>query len=203
MKHKIILQKGFTLIEMLAVMFIIGIIFSITLPAFGPLTSTLKLSTASENLANAIESARQLAMTKGSDIYVLFPISADASMNYRAYKIYNPAGTSPFSVGKWEMLPIGVRINSSSTALRGDDFSIPFPEDTSGTTRAVKYLICSPSGSIVPGGASGSNTITLFYDIDGNGSFSSTSDKNLFQNITVYNIPRKVDIKDIGVVCAD
>lgn len=202
MKNRI---KGFTLIEMLAVMFIIGIVFSIALPAFGPLTSTLKLSTASENLANTIESARQLAMTKGSEIYVVFPITR-TSMDCRAYKIYNPDiindPPSPYTVGKWEMLPTGVRIDSSSTALNGDDYSMPFPEDTDGAS-LVKYLVCNINGSIIPGGGSGSSTITLFYDIDGNGSFSSTSDKNLFQNITVYNVPQKVDVKDIGVRCAD
>lgn len=183
-------NKGFTLIEMLAVLFIMGIIFSLTLPAFGPMLRTLKLTTAAENLANVLESARQYAITSGQECYVVFPTSTGTDKDYKAYKVYKPnSGT----IGKWEYLPNGIKVKQDSTFISGTAGTelIPFPEDDD-SEQPMHYVRCKPNGSFTPKGeGSGSHaTITLYEINDATG--------KLFKNVVLYNTPAKVKVKEIG-----
>lgn len=198
---------GFTLIEMLAVMFIICIIFSIALPAFGPMIRTLKLKTAAEDLANVLESARQYAITSGVNCYVVFPTSITdpiyTNMNYRAYKIYKPdtdpapAIDTSTTIGKWEFLPNGIQIDSTCSFIGtppGSDPSDPvppptynstninFPEDTNTTTQSVRYIDFKPNGA-----ATLNRTIGL-----------TANNTNLIQEIVFYNQPLKIKVKDVS-----
>lgn len=140
MKNTKILQTGFTLIEMLAVLFIIGIIFSITLPTFGPMMGTMKLKTTAENVVNALESARQYAVTSGKDCYVAFPVSGELA--YKSYKIYRPDTNT--SIGKMEVFPTGIKLGDNTTFLDGATVSIP-GDDGSGQVNAA-YIKFSPAG---------------------------------------------------------
>ncbi len=93
---------GFTLIEMVAVMCIIGIIFSITMPTFGPMINAVKVKTAADNLANTLESARQCAVTYGTSCYVVFPPETlNGNTIYRMYKVLRKEGQVIVTVGKW------------------------------------------------------------------------------------------------------
>lgn len=178
MKEKRISQKGFTLIEMLAVLFIIGIIFSITLPTFGPIMGTLRLTTAAENIANALESARQYASTSGIDCRVIFPTTGEFA--YRAYKLYSYDGKTGKTVGKIEVLPTNIKIGENSSFLNYT-MDAPFPEDTS-SSQPVAYIEFEPDGSAKEGGS--------IYVTDPN--------TNTFQKITFIAEPMKVSIKEIG-----
>lgn len=179
-------KTSFTLIEMLAVMFIICIIFSIALPAFGPIIRTMKLTTAAENLANVLESARQYAITSGVDCYVVFPTTTgDTDMDYKAYKIYKPDTNT--TIGKWEFLPNSVKIHFDCTFITKPPdpatININFPEDTDTSQQAVTYIDFKPNGA-----ATLNRTIKL----------TDINDTNLFRNIVFYNQPIKIEVKDVG-----
>lgn len=176
-RHK---RDGFTLLEMLAVLFIIGIVFSITLPTFGPIMGTLKLTTASENIANALESARQYASTSGQGCRVVFPTTGDLS--YRSYKLYGYNNTegSWNPIGKAEVLPNNIQIGRNSYFSAGS-MSAPYPYEDSPSQTAA-YVEFESDGS-----AKGSGRI---YITDLN--------SNAFQKITYSGTPRKVYIKEIG-----
>lgn len=108
------IKTAFTLIEILVVLFIIGIIFAITLPTFGPMMRTTRVKTASETLANVMEMARQHAKTMSTDCYMVFPSSTtETDLNNRAFKVYNP--TTNTTVGKMEILPTGIVVDISNS----------------------------------------------------------------------------------------
>lgn len=177
-------KTGFTLIEMLAVLFIIGIIFSITLPAFGPMMRTLKLKTAAENLANVLESARQYAVTSGQYCDVVFPITGDNA--YKAYRIYSikVEGENKIidkAIGKPEILPNGVSVYREKTDFMNKIVIVPFPENNS-TQISAGYIRFKPNGS----GDTGGNVCLI------------DPHSNIFQKITIPSSPAKVSIKEMG-----
>lgn len=172
-------KTGFTLIEMLAVLFIIGIIFSITLPAFGPMMRTLKLKTAAENLANVLESARQYAVTSGKYCDVIFAITGDNA--YKAFRIYSLKNdkTIDKAIGKEEVLPNGISIDEDRTSFMGQSKSIPFGS----AFVTAGYIRFKPTGSGDQGGD--------VYLIEPN--------SNIFQKISITASPAKVNVYPIGV----
>ena len=172
-------KAGFTLIEMLAVLFIIGIIFSITLPTFGPIIRTMKLKTSADNLVNVLESARQYAVTSGQYCDVVFPITGDLA--YKAYQTYSLKDdkTIDRNIGKAEVLPNGIVIGDKSSFMR-ETVSIPFP-DKDGPTVTAKYLRFKPDGR----GETGGNVYVIDPNIN-------------FRKITVPTSPRMVHVYNIN-----
>lgn len=171
-------KTGFTLIEILAVLFIIGIIFSITLPTFGPIMRTLKLTTSAENLANTLESARQYAITSGQDCYVVFPTTGE--MAYKSYVLYNKDAEEILS--KLEILPNSIKVSEKSTFFT-DNLSISLQED--GNTKQVSgaYIKFKPNGSAyAPDSASGSIYLTDPTDT--------------YRRIIYYSKPARCKIED-------
>lgn len=65
-------SRAFSLIEMLAVMAIIGIMLSLLLPAVGAFTSTAGRNGAVNTLMNVMEQARVAALESGRTVYIVF-----------------------------------------------------------------------------------------------------------------------------------
>lgn len=180
MKRIRVYSFGFTLIEMLVVLFIIGIILSIVIPAQGPIMDTLKLNTAAENLANTLIAARQYALTNGKDGCVVFPTTG--SWAYNAYSLYDLNQDMP--IGKIEVLPSGISIEPYNTAdesgsyFMGESVNIFFD----GSNVDAGYIRFQPSGNA---------------DRTGNIYVLNTSTTD-FRKIAISPSSGRVNLKNIG-----
>lgn len=183
MKRIKIYKTGFTLLELLAVLFIIGIIFSIALPAFGPMMNISRLKTSAQNLAGTMETARQYAVTMEEECYIVFPTSTGTDLDNKTYKVYNP--DTGRTIGKLEFLPKGIEIDINNSTVRGS-VDIPFPEDTD-SPKSLKYIRFKTNGGILPGDTGANGHIRLY---------EKTTNK--YQQVYFYNTPRRVNIKPIG-----
>jgi type II secretion system protein H len=177
-------QKGFTLLELLAVLFIMGLVLTIVVPTFGPMTSTTKLKTASQNLADVMDMAQQHAITTGRVCYVVFPISTgNADFNKKTYKVVREDATNTYvTVGKVESLPKGIEVDNVNSTSFSVSKNIPFPEDNSQSLSLIVLEIKS-------NGAFNNNGHIQLKEVQG----------GAFQGVYFYNQPIKVLVKDIGV----
>ena len=103
-------SEGFTLVEMLTVLVIMGIIMGIGIPAVTNLMKSSGLSAATRQVHNTLSFARQYAITQRVYARVVFPYNTSQSnMLYQTYAVMcrNAAGAWQYA-SKWESLPIGV-----------------------------------------------------------------------------------------------
>ena len=178
-------NKAFSLLEMVVVLFIIGLILGITVPTFGPMMRTSRLKGAVQNLADAMESARQYAKTIGKQCDIVFAAGIDTSLDNKSYKIvYQPVAGTYQTVDKVIMLPKGIEIDFSNSTLPSSLLTnVPYPEDDS-STYSLQHITFKPNGS------SGTNGHISLYD----------KNTNSFQRIYFYNQPLAVEIRDINAL---
>lgn len=78
--HTGVLKAGFTLIEILIVVTIMGVMLAMAGSGASSMMTTLRMKEAIENVANSMEHARQLAMTSNHDVV------------FRIYRVRNDMG---------------------------------------------------------------------------------------------------------------
>jgi|SaaInlStandDraft_6_1057023.scaffolds.fasta_scaffold71051_1 MSHA pilin protein MshC len=106
-------NKGFTLIEMISVILVLGIISAVAVPMFD--RSTIDLSMTANTIQTDIQYAQELAMTRGqqtsgNEIGILF------SNNTASYTLpTDPSGVWPAEI---RTLPQGVTITSTTADVR-------------------------------------------------------------------------------------
>jgi prepilin-type N-terminal cleavage/methylation domain-containing protein len=166
------LINGFTLIEMLTVIVIVGIMLALTIPAVTSLMKSSGVSVATRQVSNTLGLARQLAITQRVYARVVFPYDTvtplgTESMLYRAYAVMINRDNSAAAianwkyVSKWEYLPVGVvflnraplpapppatgALDDTSSLNRG--LGLPFPETTVAPATTLAYIEFTPSGT--------------------------------------------------------
>jgi prepilin-type N-terminal cleavage/methylation domain-containing protein len=161
-------KDGFTLIEMLVVLVIVGIMVTLAIPAVTKLMNSGGVSAASREVANTLGLARQLAVTRRVYARVVFPYKATGThpeMWYLAYAVVtnrnNTVAAGWTYASKWEFLPIGAVFLNLATAKGSagalDDpnslnnqLSLPFPDSILGHIGQLAYIEFGPTGVATP-----------------------------------------------------
>lgn len=141
--------SGFTIIEMVLVLFLMGILFSITIASISGLSPIYRVRSASRTLGGRIEELRALAIATGKPLGIRYTFNA--SETEQDYFQMIPPAPDEFpdepiesrKMGISEQLPVGVRFGK-----------ITFPGGSSVDQGQVDILF-SPMGN------TGSHVVTL------------------------------------------
>lgn len=154
--------RGFTLVELLAVLALIALMVTLTVAALSGLGRATALTTAGAKVAGAISLARQNAMGRNVLTALIIPTDTSREDCYRAYTIYelparedgSLAGSADWrQLTKWETLPKGVIISphAGTQLTSSSDPALPaFPaiQRQNQTLHEYKYVLFSPTGSV-------------------------------------------------------
>jgi prepilin-type N-terminal cleavage/methylation domain-containing protein len=104
-------RGGFTLVELLAVILIMGMLMLFAIPSFQSASRGGRVRSAVFQLNSTISLARQNAITSRQNVHILFP---DSSISYGpetidlAYRAYSLYGSRDGYLAEWRILPEGV-----------------------------------------------------------------------------------------------
>jgi type II secretion system protein G len=141
-RHRSFLSKGFTLVELLIVVVVLGILAGIVLPAFNSSTDDAKSSAAQQNLA-AIRSAVDLYKVQHSDTFPGYPVGGgtptDTLFVDQLSKVTKKDGTSaalgtagyPFGPYLKTGIPANPFNNLSTIQIIADGAAMPTSGDDS------------------------------------------------------------------------
>lgn len=154
---------SFTLVEMLAVVVIIGLLVVAGIPAFMRIATSGSVNSSLRQVSNALSLARQYAITQRTITRVVFPYSvtgtAYTNSEYISFAVVasnrTAIGTAPAGwnyIGKWEYLPMGsvfyYYLPTSVGSLNKLSFDSNFPYPTNGAAGGtLAYIEFQPTGA--------------------------------------------------------
>lgn len=152
--------SGFTLIEMLTVLVIVGVLAGITLTAMHNIGRSTALHSASRQVADQINKARNYALGNGTYVYMVVAngqTTTDPNYPFTSFGFCVSAVTNPASIGSAlsnvryveniQNLPTGIVF--SNYVVNVPLLNISFPNN--GTlTHPAWVLTFTPSGQVLP-----------------------------------------------------
>ncbi len=143
------MHKKFTLIELLLVMLIVGVILSLSVVGLEKLINAQSLSTATIRLSDAAQLARNTAITNGTYVALLLPMTeefqhegVEAARSFRVCEVTEENDVYTFKSwykgNEWEKLPPGVVIAGALVMDQRADVDV---EDGSQDIDDTDYLV--------------------------------------------------------------
>ena len=134
------MMRGFTLIEIVVVLVILGITTAVALPAFVQLTDEDELTTASREVVEVLQRARRAAIRTGREVKVT------VAPEQGAYWIRFGSASARDSVrsGRWDLAqPITLRATSERVVFRFDPKGPAFGDElfVQSATRAATIAV--------------------------------------------------------------
>jgi len=155
-------QKGFTFIEIVIVLLVMGIMATMALPSLQSGLETSKLSAAAGEIAAALEYAQLAAMTTGQQVRVTVDTGADSLLVERFTITGNiMAGAAQLPQADIET---GGFVNMAHPTRRGEDYRIVFADEDRLNGVDIAAAVFGGGGSITfdpVGTPSDGGTVTL------------------------------------------
>ncbi len=118
------MSRGFTLIEVVVVVLVLGIVAAVTVPAFQRLDGRDELATAADQVAGVLRSARLTSLERGA------PVEVIVNPSQRRYWVWEGSAPACWRMGT-STLPLPT---SSSPAPR------PVPTSSSGPSERLPWM---------------------------------------------------------------
>jgi prepilin-type N-terminal cleavage/methylation domain-containing protein len=168
-------QAGFTLTELVVVVGIIAIMSAVSLPAIGRYLKNYRIRGAAQDLAGEVGAARNKAITRNTNLGVLFV--TQSSSTYRwiiqddptvpgIQQPYSTLITTAAQLGPLRGLPDGIVFDNTGATTLAVGFNRLGGQCTPGT-RGCGSLTGAPASNFVKVDANGQATLTLLQSDTG------------------------------------
>jgi prepilin-type N-terminal cleavage/methylation domain-containing protein len=148
MRPNIRSTRGYSLIEILVVMGIIGVISLVTIPNFIAMYRGMKVKSGVRQLANDIRAARQEAVARYRPTMVTFGTSATERYSYWIY-LWNPATTPPeWQLRKTAVLEPETALENRSVYFTGIGFADQSGPGSPPALDTRPDIIFEPTGAV-------------------------------------------------------
>ena len=166
-------KRGFTLLELMVVIIILGIMMGIAVPLLGNFARGKQLSIASEHISKILTMARSTAIARRRNVYVYF----DTNTNEYWVTLYNAAPPAlnnyTDAIGKIHHLPNSIEFDPSD------------PPPNSGGGNQPGWYVFSPTGQASNSQSPGTSRDFRLID----------NSNNKYLVINVNNVTGRVKVK--------
>lgn len=134
--RKLMSKKGFTLVELMIVIVIMGILVAVAIPVYGAVTKNAETKTCKSNMSSIKSTASTWQMTGGEDGGQI-SLAEGSTINLAA----NASFKNQFDGGKLPQCPVA----KDDTALANKDYTVIMSKDTNGQIKTT--VTCPVVGS--------------------------------------------------------
>ena len=134
--RKLMSKKGFTLVELMIVIVIMGILVAVAIPVYGAVTKNAETKTCKSNMSSIKSTASTWQMTGGEDGGQI-SLAEGSTINLAA----NASFKNQFDGGKLPQCPVA----KDDAALANKDYTVIMSKDTNGQIKTT--VTCPVVGS--------------------------------------------------------
>lgn len=134
--RKLMSKKGFTLVELMIVIVIMGILVAVAIPVYGAVTKNAETKTCKSNMSSIKSTASTWQMTGGEDGGQI-SLAEGSTINLAA----NASFKNQFDGGKLPQCPVA----KDDTAVANKDYTVIMSKDTNGQIKTT--VTCPVVGS--------------------------------------------------------
>ena len=131
-------NKGFTLLEMITVVIIVGVVAAIAAPNFLGLLNRNRVAQATDQIEAALREAQKIAVRNGK--------SCSITIDTTAKTITNTAGSNPCLLSNRELID-SVRLDSSRTTIAVSGKGNITIDDTDANLRTPVFVVSMDNGT--------------------------------------------------------